>query len=96
MPESKTCPKCGGELPINAPFGICPKCLMEAGLDSADESKAVDDDSDETISTLNGSCQYGLNPLWLKIFNHQIRQTRIGQCAWGGNDSRYSPETVKR
>ena len=32
MAESKTCPKCGAELPDNAPSGICPKCLMQAGL----------------------------------------------------------------
>ena len=32
MPETKTCPKCGADLPANAPAGICPKCLMLAGL----------------------------------------------------------------
>ncbi len=34
MAETKTCPKCGAELPDNAPSGICPKCLMQAGLES--------------------------------------------------------------
>ncbi len=34
MAETKTCPKCGAELPNNAPSGICPKCLMKAGLES--------------------------------------------------------------
>ena len=34
MAESKTCPKCGAELPENAPAGIFPKCLMQAGLPS--------------------------------------------------------------
>lgn len=34
MAETKTCPKCGAELPDNAPSGICPKCLMQAGLAS--------------------------------------------------------------
>jgi predicted Ser/Thr protein kinase len=34
MAETKTCPKCGAELPVNAPSGICPKCLMQAGLES--------------------------------------------------------------
>ena len=38
MSETKTCPKCGAELPTNAPSGICPKCLMRAGLDHVDGS----------------------------------------------------------
>ena len=32
MSEKKTCPKCGNELPLDAPAGVCPKCLLEAGL----------------------------------------------------------------
>jgi tRNA A-37 threonylcarbamoyl transferase component Bud32 len=54
MPESKTCPNCGGELPENAPSGICPKCLMGAGLDSADESKAADNAFDVTTPHTGG------------------------------------------
>jgi predicted Ser/Thr protein kinase len=34
MAETKTCPKCGAELSPDAPAGICPKCLMQAGLGS--------------------------------------------------------------
>ncbi|MCH8924091.1 MAG: protein kinase, partial [Planctomycetes bacterium] len=34
MAQTKTCPKCGAELPADAPAGICPKCLMQAGLAS--------------------------------------------------------------
>ena len=34
MTEAKTCPKCGAELPTNAPAGVCPRCLMLAGLGS--------------------------------------------------------------
>jgi predicted Ser/Thr protein kinase len=32
MAETKTCPKCGSALASDAPAGICPKCLMQAGL----------------------------------------------------------------
>jgi predicted Ser/Thr protein kinase len=32
MTETRTCPKCGAELSSEAPAGICPKCLMQAGL----------------------------------------------------------------
>lgn len=34
MTETKTCPKCGKILPADAPVGVCPKCLLAAGLDS--------------------------------------------------------------
>jgi tRNA A-37 threonylcarbamoyl transferase component Bud32 len=42
MAETKKCPKCGAELLPSAPAGICPKCLMEAGLGS---QATVDQDS---------------------------------------------------
>ncbi|MCS7166879.1 MAG: protein kinase [Gemmatales bacterium] len=32
MPETATCPKCGASLPADAPGGLCPKCLLGAGL----------------------------------------------------------------
>ena len=32
MTESSLCPKCGAILPANAPEGICPQCLLAAGL----------------------------------------------------------------
>lgn len=43
MTEHETCPKCGARLPANAPAGLCPKCLMAAGLEqsaSADTPKS--------------------------------------------------------
>ncbi|MEX2119400.1 MAG: protein kinase [Pirellulales bacterium] len=33
MPETN-CPKCGAEVPADAPGGICPKCLLQEGLES--------------------------------------------------------------
>src|SRR5580698_922340 len=32
MTETRPCPKCGADLPADAPAGICPKCLLQAGL----------------------------------------------------------------
>jgi tRNA A-37 threonylcarbamoyl transferase component Bud32 len=37
MAKTKTCPKCGKNLPSDAPVGVCPKCLLAAGLDSFDD-----------------------------------------------------------
>ncbi|REJ87055.1 MAG: serine/threonine protein kinase [Planctomycetota bacterium] len=45
MSQIHSCPKCGAELPENAPRGLCPKCLIAAGFDSRDESMNPGDSS---------------------------------------------------
>ena len=32
MPDARTCPDCGSALPPRAPEGLCPRCLLRAGL----------------------------------------------------------------
>jgi predicted Ser/Thr protein kinase len=39
MSEPQKCPQCGNELPANAPAGLCPQCLMKAGLESQSHIK---------------------------------------------------------
>jgi serine/threonine-protein kinase len=34
MAEDERCPSCGSELPVNAPQGLCPACLLRQGLDT--------------------------------------------------------------
>jgi predicted Ser/Thr protein kinase len=34
MTEQAPCPKCGTQLPADAPVGLCPKCLVQAGFES--------------------------------------------------------------
>jgi predicted Ser/Thr protein kinase len=34
MAETRQCSHCGGELPADAPLGLCPKCVMQVGVDS--------------------------------------------------------------
>src|SRR5262245_41666624 len=34
MTEKRLCPKCGAVLSPDAPLGLCPKCLLDAGLES--------------------------------------------------------------
>jgi WD40 repeat protein/tRNA A-37 threonylcarbamoyl transferase component Bud32 len=36
MADRERCPRCGNELPANAPQGLCPVCLLEQGLMSGD------------------------------------------------------------
>lgn len=40
MTQTTNCPNCDAVLPANAPAGICPKCLLAAGLES--DSKSFD------------------------------------------------------
>ena len=41
MSDTRTCPDCGIELPLDAPADVCPKCLLKAGMnDPASESGA--------------------------------------------------------
>ncbi len=38
MAEDSLCPSCGKPVPTNAPSGICPTCLMKAGMPNHDEA----------------------------------------------------------
>jgi serine/threonine protein kinase len=51
MPETKTCPKCRAELPENAPAGICPKCLMQAGLASEPDARSTPEMKPTTLTS---------------------------------------------
>src|SRR5579875_1233382 len=41
MPETATCPKCGAVLPADAPGGLCPQCLLAAGLAGPSQAAGV-------------------------------------------------------
>ena len=40
MAKKTKCTKCGTDLPANAPKGLCPQCLMKAGMQSGEDNKA--------------------------------------------------------
>lgn len=56
MAEEAICPKCGTQLPANAPKGLCPQCLMKAGMQISSED-AKGDDSD-----IRGICSSATSP----------------------------------
>mgnify|MGYP000073683113 CR=1 FL=1 len=41
MNTSATCPKCGAGLPADAPAGLCPQCLLAAGLAESSQAAGV-------------------------------------------------------
>ena len=55
MAETNTCPKCGAEIPADAPGGICPKCLMAAGLLSDSKSRSHPPDGEPPTHTQKSS-----------------------------------------
>ena len=57
MTSSTSCPQCGAEMPANSPAGLCPKCLLEAGLGDSqggrpDSAEAPTLDSNQTVEPL--------------------------------------------
>jgi len=54
MAEEPSCPKCGAGLPANAPKGLCPQCLMKAGLQAGSECE-TDGASDEQSQIPTGA-----------------------------------------
>ncbi len=44
------CPQCGGEIPTDFSYGVCPKCLMQQGFKSHDAAPAGDQAIDPSVS----------------------------------------------
>ena len=53
MSDLQKCPKCGGELPKDAPAGLCPKCLVAAGLESEAGGRTSQPKSDPEAPTVD-------------------------------------------
>jgi predicted Ser/Thr protein kinase len=51
MSEAKRCPQCQAEIPAGAPEGLCPQCLLQAGL----EPKTVEAELKTAAYSPNGS-----------------------------------------
>lgn len=41
MADERNCPQCGADLPANAPKGLCPQCLMRAGMPGGTEGETA-------------------------------------------------------
>ena len=55
MADADRCPNCGSELPPNAPKGLCPRCLLQQGLDSDAFSLARGGTPAATMALASGS-----------------------------------------
>jgi TolB-like protein/Tfp pilus assembly protein PilF len=52
----RLCPKCGSEIPSDAPEGGCPSCLLQAGFGSFPETRVAGRDASTVISTKANEC----------------------------------------
>ena len=51
MAEEQKCPKCGAELPANAPEGLCPRCLIKLGVQTGEQVSGVDSEMPSDVPT---------------------------------------------
>ena len=51
MAEEQNCPKCGAELPANAPEGLCPRCLIKLGVQTGEQVSGVDSEMPSDVPT---------------------------------------------
>jgi hypothetical protein len=49
MAEHELCPNCGSRLPVNAPQGLCPACLLRQALESDDPAVPIPPAKDDEI-----------------------------------------------
>src|SRR5262245_55364325 len=57
MSERTRCPMCHAPLPDQAPYGLCPRCLLRRGFEA--ESRSFDDVDMASSGLRNGGCRDG-------------------------------------
>jgi tRNA A-37 threonylcarbamoyl transferase component Bud32 len=62
MAEESTCPRCGAGLPANAPKGLCPQCLMRAGIHAGSECETDGTSDTESQTPADATTQPGFIP----------------------------------
>ena len=71
MTEQPHCPRCGTQLPADAPAGLCPKCLVQAGLESEPPPHSM------PAATMPSPASSGFEPLSVESLAGKFPQLEI-------------------
>ena len=77
MAEKTKCPKCGADLPANAPSGLCPQCLMKAGMNNSGKDKKAGPSELSSADTTSATPPGGFEPLEPKELAEKFPQLEI-------------------
>ncbi|MEM1070075.1 MAG: protein kinase [Planctomycetota bacterium] len=91
MSQTTQCPTCGAILPPNAPAGLCPKCLMQVGLESQDQAVPSPDAVAPTMDQTHSKSLPNITTLSSEFPDLEINEL-IGQ---GGMGAVYSARQIK-
>jgi hypothetical protein len=72
MSETSRCPECGAELPADALGGLCPKCLLAAGLESHVEAGSAAGGGPEAPTTPHSGSFVPPDATWLAAHFPQL------------------------
>ncbi len=78
MADARTCPDCGSELPAHAPEGLCPRCLLGAGLASDVLSVGRGGDVGATMSLGSGGVLETITATLGAVPRVLLRDTDVG------------------
>ncbi len=68
MDETTKCPRCGARLPVDPPSGLCPRCLVAAGVVSGEPTKSCGDGAAaKQPSSFNSPSVEELSPLFPQL-----------------------------
>jgi serine/threonine protein kinase len=84
MAEERNCPKCGIELPANTPEGLCPQCLMKAGLQASSEGQKTGLSDDQSAIPTSATPPGGFVPPQPAELAKQFPQLEILQLLGQG------------
>ena len=90
----RLCPKCGSEIPADAPEKGCPGCLLENGLGLLPEAQVTARDASTVISTKANECgsaeDFEVNTAGPAGNSEKAKQLRRTECGMRPNAISYA------
>ena len=94
MAETGRCPRCGHELPANAPYGLCPECLLQQAIES-EASNPANRGASGLRASADDHAQAGTQPILEGPGNRIGPYRLLQQIGEGGMGVVYMAEQVR-